>query len=285
MLQITPKQALFLWHLILTDGASDTGVMSSSTVPRLSRAEWQTLVDAGFLDSPRRGRATFLTATDRTWSWAEQAEKVELVTFDPGAGTTALEALLNRLLPLMRERGIGLAELFKNDPPPAPPTPPAPRAPRKSSASNAAPKKKTKTKKRLTKKKAKAKKTKTKKTEPAKPKKTTSVKAKAKKENRPSDAPSSREPLTPSPSLAERIEAACLELTQGARQTRVTLHDLRARLGDVARQDLDGALLTLQREKKLVLYREDNSAALRPEDRRAALLVGNEPRHLVLLEA
>src|SRR4051812_16325418 len=107
---ITPKQALFLWHLILTDGASDIGVMSSDTVPRLSRAEWQTLVDAGYLDASKRGRATFLTATDQTWNWAERADKIELAKFDSAAGAAALEALLNRLLPLLRERGIGLAE-------------------------------------------------------------------------------------------------------------------------------------------------------------------------------
>ena len=65
----------------------------------------------------------------------------------------------------------------------------------------------------------------------------------------------------------------------------LTLRDLRARLSDVARDDMDRALLALQREKKLVLYREDNSAALRSEDHQAALLVGNQPRHLVLLEA
>lgn len=284
-LSITPKQALFLWHLILTDGASDIGVMSSNTVPRLSRAEWQTLVDAGYLDSPSRGRATFLTATDRTWSWAEQAERVELAKLDSAAGAAALEALLNRLLPLLRERGIGLAELFKNDPPLAAPSPRAPRAPRKRSPSKAAPGKKAKAKKAPTKKKAQTKKPKTKKAKPAKAKKTTAAKAKPTKENRQSTTRPARERLTPPPSLPERIEQACLNLTQGARQTRVTLHDLRARLSDVARGDLDGALLVLQRERKLVLYREDNSAALRPEDHQAALLVGNEPRHLVLLEA
>jgi len=279
-LSITPKQALFLWHLILTDGASDVGVMSSNTVPRLSRAEWQTLVDAGYLDSPKRGRATFLTATDRTWRWAEQAERVELAKLDSAAGAAALEALLNRLLPLLRERSIGLAELFRNDPPPGPPSPVTPRAPRKKSGAKGAPKKKARAKKAPAKKKAK-----TKKGNPSKTNKTAAEKAKPTKGNRQGATRSTRESIVPPPSLPKRIEQACLNLTQGARQTRVTLHDLRARLWDVARDDLDGALLTLQREKKLVLYREDNSAALRPEDHQAALLVGNEPRHLVLLEA
>ncbi len=269
---ITPKQALFLWHLILTDGASDVGVMASETVPRLTRTEWQTLAEAGYLDSEKRGRATFLTATDRTWSWAERTDQVELAKIDSAAGAAALEALLNRLLPLLRERGIGLAELFANDPPPAP---------LNSSTSKAAPKKKTKSKKASAKKKAKPKKTKPK-AKKAKPK---GKKASPKKAKPKAKEAKKAKLVAPSPSLPERIERACLKLTQGVRQTRVLLRDLRADLSDVAREDLDGALVELQRQKKLVLYREDNSAALRAEDHQAALFVGNEPRHLVLLEA
>ncbi len=269
---ITPKQALFLWHLLLTDGASDVGVMSSDTVPRLTKPEWQALVDAGYLDAPKRGRATFLTTTDQTWSWAEQAEKVELAKLDSAAGAAALEALLNRLLPLLRERGIGLAELFKNDPLPAPPSPPAPRAPRKKAASKASTPKKTQPKKTQPRK-------------PAKTKKNAKAKASATKARPPRATRATDESLPPTPSLLERIEQACLTLTHGARQTRVKLYDLRTSLGDVERDDLDSALLTLQRAKRLVLYREDNSAALRPEDHEAALFVGNEPRHLALLEA
>jgi hypothetical protein len=233
------------------------------------------LVDDGYLDSAKPERAILLTATNQAWSWAEQAEKVELAKLDSPAGAIALEALLNRLLPLLRERGIGLAELFKNDPPSAALSPVA----------KAAPAKKAKAKKARARKKAQTKKPKPKKARPAKAKKTTGAKAKPTNGKRQSAARSTSKPLTPPPSLPERIEQACLKLTQGARQTRVRLHDLRGRLSDVARDDLDGALLALQREKKVVLYREDNSAALRPEDHEAALFVGHEPRHLVLLEA
>jgi hypothetical protein len=165
-----------------------------------------------------------------------------------------------------------LAELFENDPPPASPSPPAKAASgKKAKATKTRSKKKAKTKAKAPKtKKAKAKAPKTKK-----------AKARAPKTKKPKTAKAGKT----TPSLDKRIEQACLKLTQGARQTRVTLRDLRAELWDVAREDLDGALLALQREKKLVLYREDNSAALRPEDHQAALFVGNEPRHLVLLEA
>jgi len=264
-------------------------VQASKTVPRLSPAEWQTLVDDGYLDSAKPGRAILLTATNQAWSWAEQAESVELEKFESPAGAAALEALLNRLLPLLRERGIGLAELFANDPPPTPPIPPAPRI-RKKTTSKTSSRKKAKTKKALAKKKARKKvnakeKAQAKSAKRPKPKETPRSKAKPGKAKRPSATRSTDERLTPAPSLPERIERACLTVTHGARQTRVKLTDLRANLRDVAREDLDSALLKLQREKKLVLYREDNSAALRTEDHEAALFVGNEPRHLVLLEA
>lgn len=214
---ISPKQALFLWNLILTSGGNDEGVKWGATKPELKPAEKQALVDAGYLHVSKRGAAKIITTSERAWSWAETADPVVLLKSRSALGATVLEALLNRLLPLLREREIGLSELFPRE-----------KAPKSAPAASA----------------------------------------------------------SPSPqSLPERIEATCLRLTSGARQTRVKLLELRRGLPDVPRSALDSALLELQREKKLVLYREDNSAALRDEDREAALLVGNEPRHLVLLDA
>ncbi len=214
---ISPKQALFLWNLILTSGGEDEGVKWGDTKPRLTPAERQALVDADYVEVTKRGAGKMLTTTERAWSWAEKADPVVLLKSRSALGATVLEALLNRLLPLLRQREIGLSELFPRE-----------EAPKSAAAASA------------------------------------------------SSSPQS---------LPERIEATCLSLTSGARQTRVKLLDLRRGLPDVPRPALDRALLELQRKKKLVLYREDNSAALRTEDRDAALLVGNEPRHLVLLEA
>lgn len=215
---INPRQALFLWNLILTGGGKDEGVKWSETKPELKPAEKQALVAAGYLNVSKQGAAKILTTTELAWSWAEGVDKVVLLKSRSALGATVLEALLNRLLPLLRERGIGLSELFPRD-------------------------------------------------------------------GAPNSVVATASASEPAQSLPARIETVCLQLTSGARQTRVKLHDLRRGLPDVPREALDSALLELQRKRKLVLYREDNSAALRAEDRDAALFVGNEPRHLVLLEA
>ncbi len=91
-------------------------------------------------------------------------------------------------------------------------------------------------------------------------------------------------PVEDSSAVRQLIESSCLGLSGGERQQRISLAALRAHLPQVPRDVLDQELIALQRELKLVLYREDNTAALRPEDHEAALVVGGSPRHLVLLE-
>lgn len=86
-------------------------------------------------------------------------------------------------------------------------------------------------------------------------------------------------------SLGLRIERACLSLAGGVKKSRVRLSALRRALASVPRQELDAALIELQRDSRLVLYRDDDTPALTPEDHVAALLVGDSPRHLVYLEA
>ena len=86
-------------------------------------------------------------------------------------------------------------------------------------------------------------------------------------------------------SIGARVEQACLSLAGGAKKSRVRLSALREALPAISRQQLDTVLIELQREHRLVLYREDNTPALTPEDHAAALLVGDSPRHLVYLEA
>jgi len=97
------------------------------------------------------------------------------------------------------------------------------------------------------------------------------------------EAPTAPEPV--GESLHTRVEQACLSLAGGAKKSRVRLSALRRALPAMSRQQLDAALIDLQRERRLVLYREDNTPALTAEDHAAALVVGDSPRHLVYLEA
>jgi hypothetical protein len=88
----------------------------------------------------------------------------------------------------------------------------------------------------------------------------------------------------PGDSLHTWVEHACLSLAGGSKKSRVRLSALRRALPAISRQQLDAALIDLQRARRLVLYREDNTPALTAEDHAAALLVGGAPRHLVYLE-
>jgi len=87
-----------------------------------------------------------------------------------------------------------------------------------------------------------------------------------------------------SDALRRSVEQAYLSLSNGRRKERVLLRDLRGRLPQIARPDLDRLLIDMQRQRRLVLYREDNTAALTPADSEGALIIGDSPRHIVYLE-
>ncbi|MEU4548788.1 helicase-related protein [Nonomuraea dietziae] len=63
----------------------------------------------------------------------------------------------------------------------------------------------------------------------------------------------------------------------------VSLTDLRARLSDVPREQMDEALRSLNRQPDATLVPEDNQKALRPEDRAAALTIGDQPKYYIRL--
>jgi hypothetical protein len=113
-------------------------------------------------------------------------------------------------------------------------------------------------------------------------------KQRAQRQNRPPRGTSPAAPTVREPagdSLHTQVEQACLSLAGGAKKSRVRLSALRRALPAISRRQLDAALIVLQRERRLVLYREDNTPALTAEDHAAALVVGDSPRHLVYLEA
>jgi hypothetical protein len=73
-------------------------------------------------------------------------------------------------------------------------------------------------------------------------------------------------------------------LAGGRRKERVRLSALRMQLAAIPRDQLDHELVQMQRQGRLVLYRDDHTSALVHEDHEAALIVGDSPRHLVYLE-
>ncbi|MFD1937124.1 hypothetical protein ACFSKW_37200 [Nonomuraea mangrovi] len=81
-----------------------------------------------------------------------------------------------------------------------------------------------------------------------------------------------------------RVRAVYAELTREPGGW-VSLTDVRVRLADVPQNVMDEALRSLNRQPDVVMVPEDNQKALRPEDRRAALAVGDQDKHYLSIGA
>lgn len=81
--------------------------------------------------------------------------------------------------------------------------------------------------------------------------------------------------------LSAQIRAAYLKLSAGRLNVRVRLADLRAALNQVTSEALEQCLLKLQATSDVVLYPFDDPTELQERDRTAAILVANEPTHLI----
>jgi hypothetical protein len=79
------------------------------------------------------------------------------------------------------------------------------------------------------------------------------------------------------------VRAAYLELSDGRYEHEVRLADLRMRLPSLSREELDRALLDLQRDERATLMAIDDPLRRQLADDKAALTVGGDPRHLVFL--
>jgi len=264
------RQALFLWRMITGETPEEREPTKGNATPDI-KGDRKALLDNGLLSVESRmgdkGRpAAHLILTEKAWAWASRASSVKIMHSKFAAH--ALQGLLRRLLPFLNAREIALAEVFslsgasKKKRAPAASKKRAPQA-----ASN--------------------------KRAPAAAKKR--APAAALKKRAPQTASNKRRSLDdrstlPSPSLAPEptwteIETACVSLGGGATKTRVRLSALRKALPSISRQVMDTALVALQRQQRLVLYRDDNTRSLTAEDHAAALMVGDSPRHLVYLEA
>jgi len=84
--------------------------------------------------------------------------------------------------------------------------------------------------------------------------------------------------------LRTRIRKAYLAVTGDRINTRARLCDIRERLNDIDHAVLDEALKRMQSEQQAALYPLDNKTEITDADRKAAILFGGEPRHILWIE-
>jgi hypothetical protein len=80
--------------------------------------------------------------------------------------------------------------------------------------------------------------------------------------------------------LRARIRAAYHEVA-GDFDRRVLLRDLRPKLQDLGRRQIDAALMQMLRDEEASLMQLDYRPDVTDEDHAAALQIGNEPRHII----
>jgi hypothetical protein len=80
--------------------------------------------------------------------------------------------------------------------------------------------------------------------------------------------------------LRDRIRAAYHELAGGFNR-RVLLRDLRPKLGEFERAQVDEALMQMLRDEEATLMQLDFRPDVTDQDRAASLQIGNEPRHII----
>ncbi len=82
--------------------------------------------------------------------------------------------------------------------------------------------------------------------------------------------------------LTDRIRKV-YAATASAPRAWVSIADIRRELGDVDRAALDAALRLLERAADVNIVPESNQKALSDEDRRAAVTIGDQPKHFLAI--
>ena len=95
------------------------------------------------------------------------------------------------------------------------------------------------------------------------------------------ETPEAETPETETPEDRVRVAYARLTPRPGGW---VRLAELRAVLGD-ARGDVDTALTALSRAPGVSVIPEEDQKKLTPDDRAAAVMIGDRPKHLIAIEA
>jgi hypothetical protein len=85
------------------------------------------------------------------------------------------------------------------------------------------------------------------------------------------------------PNFLEKVFRTCEEM--GGRYSRVYLSDLRKRFPHVPRQQLDQALVALDRQAKIVLMPLDDPSTITPEREAAAITLSGAKRHFLRIRS
>ena len=99
---------------------------------------------------------------------------------------------------------------------------------------------------------------------------------------RPARAPGPSAPDSQDEGIAGLIEAAYHRLADTPGRF-VKISELRAQLPGISRADLDSALEEMYRSQRVNLVPQSNQQSLTDADRRAALRIGGEVKHLILV--
>ncbi|WP_240742345.1 hypothetical protein [Micromonospora zingiberis] len=91
-------------------------------------------------------------------------------------------------------------------------------------------------------------------------------------------------PTPPAVDAVTRVRQAYQELA-GRPGDYVMLADLRTVLADLPRAEVDAALLQLNRERNIHLVPESNQKVLKPQERAAAVSIGNQDKHLLAISS
>jgi hypothetical protein len=98
------------------------------------------------------------------------------------------------------------------------------------------------------------------------------------------ESPTGTDPATSTVDVASLIRQAYQGLAARPGDY-VMLADLRAAVADLPRTEVDAALVQLNRERDVHLVPESNQKVLRPEERAAAVSIGNQDKHLIAISS
>lgn len=104
-INLTPKQTLVLWHLLIT--GEEPAI--SKVRPELTPQERKPLLDGGLIELVQRGRTKHLVLTDKAWAWAS---KQAVTTLPAAKDPTLLLTIITKVQQYIQAHDISLAEFL-----------------------------------------------------------------------------------------------------------------------------------------------------------------------------